>query len=80
MLSRPFINQEENMSVAKVTEIIATSPKSFDDAVKNGSERATRTLKKVQGAWITDQSVKVNKKGKICEYKVRMKITFVLKD
>ncbi len=68
------------MSIAKVTEIIATSPKSFDDAVRKGIKRATKTLKNVRGAWVSDHSVRVNKKGEIDEYKVRMKVTFVLKD
>ncbi len=68
------------MAVAKVTEIIATSSKSFDDAVKKGIKRATKTLKNVRSAWVSDHSVRVGKKGEIDEYKVRMKVTFVLKD
>lgn len=68
------------MSVAKVTEIIATSSKSFDDAVKAGIKRANKTLKNVTSAWVSDHSVSVDKKGQICEYRVRMKVTFVLKD
>ncbi len=68
------------MSVARVTEIIASSSKSFDDAVKQGVKRATKTLKNVRGAWVSDHSVSVDKKGQICEYKVRLKVTFVLKD
>ncbi len=67
------------MSVARVTEIIASSPKSFDDAVKQGVKRATKTLKNVCSAWVTDHSVSVDKKGQISEYKVRLKVTFVLK-
>ena len=67
------------MSVARVTEIIASSEKSFDDAVKVGIERATETLKNVEGAWVQDQKVIV-KKGKIVEYRVNLKVTFVLKD
>ncbi len=65
------------MSVARVTEIIAGSNKSFDDAVKNGVKRASKTLKNVQSAWVKDQSVIV-KNGKITEYRVVMKVTFVL--
>ena len=67
------------MSVAKVTEIIASSPKSFDDAVQKGIERADKTLKNVRGAWIKDQKV-VIEKGKITEYRVIMRVSFVLKD
>ena len=67
------------MSVAKVSEITASSAKSFEDAIQQGISRATKTLDKVQSAWIKDQEVVV-KGGKITEYKVRMKVTFVLKD
>ena len=65
------------MSVAKVTEIIAESPESFDDAVKNGIERASATLENIRNAWIADQKVKVEN-GKITEYRVTMRVTFVL--
>ncbi len=68
------------MSVARVTEITTSSKKSFDDAVNVGIARAAKTLKNVQGAWIQDQKVVVDAKGKISEYRVSMKITFVLKD
>jgi len=67
------------MSVAKVTEIIASSPKSFDDAVAVGIARADKTLKNIRGAWIAEQKVAVEK-GKITEYRVTMRVTFVLKD
>ena len=67
------------MSVAKVTEIISSSPKSFDDAVKVGIERANKTLKNVKSAWIKDQQVNVEN-GKIANYRVTMKVTFVLTD
>jgi len=67
------------MSVAKVTEIISSSPKSFDDAVAQGIERANKTLTNVRGAWIAEQQVKV-KDGSIKEYRVTMRVTFVLKD
>lgn len=67
------------MSVAKVSEITASSTVSFEDALKNGIKRANKTLENVQSAWIQDQEVAV-KDGNITEYKVRMKITFVLKD
>ena len=65
------------MSVARVTEITASSKKSFDDALKIGIDRATKTLKNVEGAWIQDQKV-VIKGGKIVEYRVNMKVTFIL--
>lgn len=65
------------MSVARVTEVIASSKKSFDDALTQGVKRASKTLKNVEGAWIKDQKV-VIKKGKIVEYRVVMKLTFVL--
>lgn len=67
------------MSVAKVTEIIASSSKSFDDAVQKGIKRANKTLKDVRGAWIADQKITVEK-GEITEYRVTMRVTFVLKD
>ncbi len=65
------------MSVAKVTEIIASSPKSFEDAIKKGIDRANKTLKGIKGAWINEQTVKVDN-GKVTEYRVSLKITFVL--
>ncbi|MFV2052302.1 dodecin family protein [Aliiroseovarius sp. YM-037] len=67
------------MSVARVTEIIASSEKSFEDAVKEGVDRASKTLKNVQNAWVQDQKVTV-KGGKISEYRVNLKVTFVLDD
>jgi len=67
------------MSVAKVTEIIASSPKSFEDAVATGIARADKTLKNIRGAWIAEQKVAVEK-GKVVEYRVTMRVTFVLKD
>ena len=65
------------MSVAKVTEIISSSTKSFDDAVENGIKRASKTLNGITGAWVSDQKVTV-KDGKVDEYRVVMKVTFVL--
>lgn len=67
------------MSVAKVTEITASSPKSFEEALHTGITRAAKTLKNVQSAWIQDQEVAVQG-GKITEYRVRMKVTFILND
>ncbi len=65
------------MSVARVTEIIAASPKSFEDATQQGIERACQTLKNVQSAWVKDQKVQIEN-GKIAEYRVGLMITFVL--
>jgi len=67
------------MSVAKVTEITASSTKSFEDAVNIGIERANKTLKNVKGAWINEQTIEV-KNGKVSTYRVNMKVTFVLED
>ncbi|MBT8138293.1 MAG: dodecin family protein [Gammaproteobacteria bacterium] len=67
------------MSVARVTEISASSKKSFDDAIETGIERANNTLQNITSAWVKDQSVTV-KGGKIDEYRVMLKVTFVLKD
>ena len=67
------------MSVAKVTEIISESSKSFDDAVENGIARASKTLKGIKGAWVADQKVTVSD-GKIDSYRVVLKVTFVLDD
>jgi flavin-binding protein dodecin len=65
------------MTVAKVTEITATSDKGFDEAIRRGIQRASKTLKNVTGAWIADQEVSI-KDGKITNYRVRMRVTFVL--
>ncbi len=68
------------MTVARVTEIKASSPKSFDDAIKAGVARAHKTLKNVRSAWIENQEVKIDDDGKITEYRVQMKVTFVLEE
>ncbi len=67
------------MQVARVTEVIAASEKSFDDAVKVGIARACKRLKNVSGAWIKDQQVIVSN-NKIAEYRVNLKVTFLLED
>jgi flavin-binding protein dodecin len=67
------------MAVARVTEIIASSKKSFEDAVESGVARACETLKNVEGAWVQDQKVVVEN-SKITEYRVNLKVTFILKD
>lgn len=65
------------MSVAKVVEIKSSSSKSFEKAVENGIERASKTLKDIKGAWIAEQEVCVED-GKVTEFRVLMKVTFVL--
>jgi hypothetical protein len=67
------------MSVAKVSEISATSKKSFEDAIAHGIARAHKTLRNVRGAWIKEQQVLVSK-GSITEYQVNMMVTFVIDD
>ena len=67
------------MSVAKVTEIIASSPKSFEAAINEGVARANKTLENVKGAWVKDQKVVVEN-GKVAEYRVTLRVTFVLND
>jgi flavin-binding protein dodecin len=68
------------MSVAKISEIKASSPKSFDEAIKEGVARAKKTIENVRSAWVQDMEVLVDEQGNIAEYRVTMKITFVLKD
>ncbi len=68
------------MSVAKVTEIIVSSPKSFDDAIKVGVARAQKTIKNLKSAWVENQQVKLDDKGQISEYRVQLKITFILEE
>jgi len=67
------------MAIARVTEIIASSTTSFEDAVNQGVARANHTLRNVTGAWVQDQKVKVVD-GKISEYRVILKVTFILDD
>jgi len=67
------------MAVARVTEIISASSKSFDDAIQSGVKRANQTLKNLRGAWVQDQKLVIDK-GKITEYRVTLKVTFVLID
>lgn len=67
------------MSIAKVTEISSTSTKSFEDAIEKGIARASKTLKGISGAWVNEQKVKIEG-GKITEWRVNMKISFVLED
>jgi flavin-binding protein dodecin len=71
--------EENSMSIAKVTEITASSKKSFEDAVSSGIKRAGKTLDNIRSAWIQEQSVVVVD-NKITEYRVNMKISFILKE
>jgi dodecin len=65
------------MSVAKVVELTASSPTSFDDAVKNGIDKAAETLRNIQGAWVSEQKVDVED-GKITAFRVTLRITFLV--
>ena len=67
------------MSVARVTEVISSSTESFDDAIKSGIARASETLDNITSAWVQDQKCVVDN-GSISEYRVAMKITFVLNE
>lgn len=67
------------MSIAKVSEIITSSPKSFDDAIKAGIARAQKTLKNVKSAWVESQQVQIDDNGQM-NYRVQLKITFVLEE
>lgn len=64
-------------TIARVTEIISTSDKSFDDAISSGVKRACKTLRDVRGAWVKEMKVDVEN-GKICKYRVDMLVTFVV--
>ena len=68
------------MAVARVTEIISSSKESFEDAVKQGLKRSAKTLKNVRGAWVEGQKVNCDNEGHITEYRVILKVTFVLED
>jgi len=67
------------MSVARVTEITSQSPRSFEDAVRQGIRRANETLRNVTGAWVKEQQIAVEE-GKITGYRVNMLVTFILED
>ncbi len=67
------------MSVAKISEISATSSKSFEDALTQGLARANKTLRTVRSAWVKEQQVHVSA-GAITEYQVNMLVTFVIDD
>jgi len=67
------------MSVATVTEISATSQQGFEDAVQQGIQRANKTLRNIEGAWVKDMNVMIEN-GNIVGYKVNLEVTFVLED
>jgi flavin-binding protein dodecin len=66
------------MSVASISEIKASSTESFDDAIRQGIARAVKTLRNVKSAWVQNQDVLVDEDGNIAEYRVQLKVTFVL--
>lgn len=66
------------MSVASISEIKASSTESFDDAIRQGVARAVKTLRNVKSAWIANQDVLIDDNGNIAEYRVQLKVTFVL--
>ena len=68
-----------NMPIAKVTEISSSSSKRFEDAINQGIMRASQTIENIKGVWVKEQSCVVDN-GKVKEYRVDMKVTFVLKD
>jgi len=72
--------KEVPMSISRATEIKSSSITSFDDAIKKGIARVQKTLKNVRGAWIENQEIMLDAKGKITEYRVQMKITFILEE
>jgi dodecin len=67
------------MSVARVIEISSTSEKSFEDAIQQGINRASKTLRQLRSAWLKEQEVQIEG-GKISRYKVNLMVTFVLED
>ncbi len=67
-----------SVSVAKIIEIKASSKKSFEDAVESGIKRASKTVSDIKGAWVAEQEVRVEN-GKVTEFRVLMRVTFVLK-
>jgi len=67
------------MSIVRITEISSSSKKSFDHAIEEGIERAAKTIRNIEGAWVKDQKL-VIKDNKISEYRVNMKISFILDD
>jgi dodecin len=75
----PSLALEKGLHVAKVVEITSESTKGFEDAIRRGVERASRTLKNVQGAWVKEQQVTV-RDGNIAAFRVNLKVTFLLEE
>jgi dodecin len=71
--------EEETMSVAKITEISSTSTVSFEDAIKQGITRASKTIRNIRSAWIKEQQLRLEN-NVVAEYQVNMLLTFVLDD
>jgi flavin-binding protein dodecin len=67
------------VSVAKTTEITSSSSKSFEEAIRSGIKRFSKTIDKIEGAWIKEQKVVVDD-GEVSSFRVTMKVTFILKD
>jgi len=68
------------MSVASISEVKAVSTVSFDDAIKQGVKRAAKTLRNVKSAWVQNQDVRIDENGEITEYRVHLKVTFILEE
>jgi flavin-binding protein dodecin len=68
------------MSVARVTEIKSSSMVSFEDAIKEGLKKTAKTIDNLRSAWVSDQEVLVDEVGNITEYRVLLKITFIVND
>lgn len=68
------------MAVASISEIKASSPESFDAAMREGVARAVKTLRNVRSAWVQNQEVRIDQNGNITEYRVQLKVTFILED
>jgi len=77
-----FLNPRKEflMSVASVSEIKASSTESFDDAVRQGVARAVKTIRNVKSAWVQNQDVRIDENGNIAEYRVQLKVTFILEN
>jgi flavin-binding protein dodecin len=75
--ARSTVTMELHMSVARITEISATSTKGFEDAIRQGVSRASETLRNVRSAWVKEQQVRVEN-GNITEFQVNLMVTFVL--
>lgn len=68
------------MTVSSISEIKASSTQSFDDALKQGIQRATKTIRNIKSAWIENQEVEIGANGEITQYRVHLKVTFILDD